>query len=176
MQPPSRCRIPKNAPRAALHRTRGFYWENSAPSLSFRSRLRCESRNQGRQAPRVLSLSAQPCKYLLYTGLSRGVRLYRRSLRVVEPLARTAYNPDIRAWPCFVAHLAVCLPVGNADFGQAIARWSCGRDYACAGKGGHDGYWHCEMVQPDERLWIHSAAGWRQRRIRPYLRCRTCRL
>src|SRR5215831_15530337 len=134
MQPPSRCRIPKNAPRAALHRTRGFYWENSAPSLSFRSRLRCESRNQGRQAPRVLSLSAQPCKYLLYTGLSRGVRLYRRSLRVVEPLARTAYNPDIRAWPCFVAHLAVCLPIGNADFGWAVARWSCGRDQVGAGK------------------------------------------
>src|SRR5262245_35687318 len=36
MQPPSRCRVPKNAPRAASHRTHGSCWENSAPWLSFR--------------------------------------------------------------------------------------------------------------------------------------------
>src|ERR1700747_1889255 len=38
--------------------------------------------------------------------------------------------------------------------------------------GGHDGYWHSEMVQPDEGLWIHSATGRRQRRLRSYLRGR----
>ena len=53
--------------------------------------------------------------------------LYRRSIRVVEPVAGTAYIRDIRAWPCFVAHPPVCLPIGNADFGWA-ARWSWGRD------------------------------------------------
>src|SRR6516225_9272363 len=42
MLPPSRCRIPKNAPPAALRRTRGSCWENSVPSVSFRSSLRCE--------------------------------------------------------------------------------------------------------------------------------------
>src|SRR5215831_1987562 len=36
--------------------------------------------------------------------------LYRRSLRVVEPVTGTAYIRDVRAWPCFVAHLPVCLP------------------------------------------------------------------
>src|SRR5260370_267091 len=41
--------------------------------------------------------------------------------------------------------------------------------------GGHDGYWHSEMVQPDEGLWVHSAAGRRQRRVRPYLRGRAGR-
>src|SRR5215471_5130666 len=39
-------------------------------------------------------------------------------------------------------------------------------------QGGHDGDWHSEMVQPDEGLWVHSAAGRRQRRIRPHLRGR----
>src|SRR5215831_3838958 len=43
-------------------------------------------------------------------------------------------------------------------------------------RGGQDGYRHSEMVQPDERLWVHSAAGWQQRRIRPYLRGRARRL
>src|SRR6201993_337950 len=38
--------------------------------------------------------------------------------------------------------------------------------------GGHEGYWHSEMVQPDEGLWIHSATGRRQRRLRSYLRGR----
>src|ERR1700741_725943 len=38
--------------------------------------------------------------------------------------------------------------------------------------GGHDGYWHSKMVQPDEGLWIHSATGRRQRRLRSYLRGR----
>src|SRR5215472_7483271 len=42
MLPPSRCRIPKNARPAALRRTRGSCWENSVPSVSFRSSLRCE--------------------------------------------------------------------------------------------------------------------------------------
>jgi CspA family cold shock protein len=28
----------------------------------------------------------------------------------------------------------VCLPIGNADFGWAVARWSCGRDQVRAGK------------------------------------------
>src|SRR6516162_4293903 len=39
-------------------------------------------------------------------------------------------------------------------------------------QGGHDGYWHSEVVQPDEGLWVHSAAGRQQRRIRPYFRGR----
>src|SRR6516164_7685425 len=43
-------------------------------------------------------------------------------------------------------------------------------------QGGHDGYWHREVVQPDEGLWIHSAPGRRQRRIRAYLRGRARRL
>src|SRR5215831_1186982 len=42
MLPPSRCRIPKTARPAALRRTRGSCWENSVPSVSFRSSLRCE--------------------------------------------------------------------------------------------------------------------------------------
>jgi CspA family cold shock protein len=25
--------------------------------------------------------------------------------------------------------------------------------------GGRDGYWHSEVVQPDEGLWVHSAGG-----------------
>jgi len=33
--------------------------------------------------------------------------------------------------------------------------------------------WHCQMVQLDEGLWTHSTQGRRQRRVRPYLRCRT---
>jgi hypothetical protein len=28
----------------------------------------------------------------------------------------------------------VCLPIGNADFGWAIARWACGRDQVRADK------------------------------------------
>src|SRR5262249_46753838 len=60
--------------------------------------------------------------------------LCRRSHGTVEPLVRPTYSPDIRAWPCFVAHLAVCPPIGNADFGWAIARWSCGRDQVRADK------------------------------------------
>src|SRR5262249_46232124 len=40
----------------------------------------------------------------------------------IEPLGRTAYSPNIRARPCFIAHLPVCLPIGNADFGRAVAR------------------------------------------------------
>src|SRR5215467_2078931 len=64
MQLPSRCRVPKNAPRAASHRTRGSCWENSAPSSSFRSRpCRCRlappTMTAGR-ARRALELSAQP--------------------------------------------------------------------------------------------------------------------
>src|SRR5262249_5981240 len=39
--------------------------------------------------------------------LSREVRPLSRSVRAVEPLARTAYSPHIRAWPCFFAHLGV---------------------------------------------------------------------
>jgi hypothetical protein len=35
----------------------------------------------------------------------------------VEPFAGTVYSAGIRVWPCFVAHLAVWLPIGNADFG-----------------------------------------------------------
>src|SRR6266540_7209009 len=38
-----------------------------------------------------------------------------------------------------------------------------------------NGYWHGEMVQPVERLWVHCAAGRRQRRIRPHLRGRARR-
>src|SRR5262245_55287303 len=52
----------------------------------------------------------------------------------IEPLGRTAYSPNIRARPCFVAHLPVRLPIGNADFGRAVARWSCGCDQVRAGK------------------------------------------
>src|SRR5215467_4619124 len=37
-------------------------------------------------------------------------------------------------------------------------------------QGGDDGDWHCQMVQPDEGLRIHSAPGRGQRRLRPYLR------
>src|SRR5215831_21067067 len=176
MQPPSRCRIPKTAPRAALHRTRGSYWENSAPSKSFRKCLRCEiAQPRPPSAARSLVIRSVVPNILLYaramaatlkqtaaanarlnrvvhmsrsydcrrerglsaTGaclvhvlwpmmvrrcalsarLSRGVQPFSRSLRAVEPHARTAYSLDIRAWPCFVAHLAVCLPIGNADFG-----------------------------------------------------------
>src|SRR5262249_48754343 len=60
MQPPSRCRIPKNVPRAALRRTRGSYWENSASSGPLEAVHGVRSCNQGCQAPRALSLSAQP--------------------------------------------------------------------------------------------------------------------
>jgi len=55
-------------------------------------------------------------------------------MALLNPLVRPTYSPDIRAWPCFVAHLAVCLPIGNADFGWAIARWACGRDQVRADK------------------------------------------
>src|SRR5262245_3019842 len=105
-----------------------------------------------------------------YSSGCRGrLTFYSRPHRTVELLAGTAYSPDIRAWPC-LSRTFGCLPIRNADFGWAIARCSCGRDDVRAGKGGHDGYWHSEMVQPDERLWIHSTAGRRQGRIRPYLR------
>jgi len=32
-----------------------------------------------------------------------------------------------------------------------------------------DGDRYREVVQPDQRLWVHSAARWRQGRFRPYL-------
>src|SRR6516225_1855384 len=67
------------------------------------------------------------------------------------------------------ADLVRAHPKGNADFGWAVARWSCGPRSGSCRHGGHDGYWHSEMVQPDEGLWVHSAAGRRQRRVRPYL-------
>src|SRR5262245_39790999 len=44
----------------------------------------------------------------LSVRLSRGFNPLSRSHHAVEPLARTAYRPDIRA-ALFVAHLAVCL-------------------------------------------------------------------
>ena len=68
----------------------------------------------------------------------------------------------------FVAHLAVCLPIGNADFGWAIARWSCGRDQVRADKEAMMATGTVKWL-PDEGLWIHCAAGRRQRCIRPYL-------
>src|SRR5262245_12559422 len=92
----------------------------------------------------------------------------------LEPLAGTAYNSNIRAWPCFIAHLAV-FPLatltsdGRLRDGRAVAsRFVQTR--------GQDGYRHREMVQPDQGLWFHSAAGRRQRRIRPCLRGRARRL
>src|SRR5262245_39372445 len=58
MPPPWRCRMPKNARRAALHRMRGSYWENSTPSAPFRSYQRCEIAQPSRQAPRAKQMAA----------------------------------------------------------------------------------------------------------------------
>src|SRR5262245_9597410 len=64
MQPPWRCRIPRNAPRAVSHRRRGSYWENSTASLcSSLSHGGGRSRNRPwrRHARCARSLFAQLC-------------------------------------------------------------------------------------------------------------------
>src|SRR5215470_9227473 len=232
MQLPSRCRVPKNAPRAASHRTRGSCWENSAPSSSFRSRpCRCRiappTMTAGR-AWRALELSAQPGQIFAASqndggraeagGCSQGdaekgdphvtiphdcrrerdwslchrrldcsgvmaddrLRLTRAIVQgsstfIVDHISLLNPLREPRTISIFELGL-VCRadmvrlhPKGNADFGWAVARWSCGPRSRSCRHGGHDGYWHSEMVQPDEGLWVHSAAGRRQRRIRPYL-------
>src|SRR5262245_59754637 len=61
MQPPSRCRIPKNGPRAAFaSNARLLLGKLSVIAPPFEAVSVVRSRNQGRQAPRALSLSAQP--------------------------------------------------------------------------------------------------------------------
>ena len=54
--------------------------------------------------------------------------LYRRSDRAVESLAGTAYSPRYSSLALFVAPTCAPSPKGNADFGWAVARRSCGRD------------------------------------------------
>jgi hypothetical protein len=43
-------------------------------------------------------------------------------------IQQIAYSPDIRAWTCSSRRPGAPLLKGNADFGWAVARWSCGRD------------------------------------------------
>jgi CspA family cold shock protein len=72
------------------------------------------------------------CEVAPYPRDCRGdLALYSRShliLGAVAPLAGTAYSPDIRAWPCLSRLPGAPLPKGNADFGWAVARRSCGCD------------------------------------------------
>src|SRR5262245_41545045 len=63
MQPPSRCRIPKNGPRAAFaSNARLLLGKLSVIAPPFEAVSVVRLRNQGRQAPRALSLSAQLCQ------------------------------------------------------------------------------------------------------------------
>jgi CspA family cold shock protein len=78
---------------------------------------------------RALSQASTPSHWR-----ARAPHSWRAHEDAVESRERTAYSPDIRAWPCFVAHLTVCLSIGNADFGWAVARWSWGRDQVRADK------------------------------------------
>src|SRR5262249_5517049 len=228
MQPPWRCRIPRNAPPAVLHQRPGSYWENSAASLcSSLSHCGGRSRNPSwrRHARRARSLFAQLCHIFAVgqndgsdaeaggrsqrqaeqgdphvallmlaggsaTGLSATracsvtagdgvtVRLIGAVVQSSSTLGCRVLNPlrGTRTMPPFELGLVFSAPPG-APFTQSNgsderSRESCGRDQVCADKEGHDGYWHGEMVQPDERLWIHSAQRRRQRRIRAYFRGR----
>src|SRR5262245_24921161 len=110
----------------------------------------------------------------LTARLSRGFGLLLSIAHAVEPLARTAYSPDIRAWPCLsrTSRCALSEATLTSDERSRDVRPRLG---SCR-QGGHDGYRHREVVQPDEGLRVHSAPGRRQRCVRPYFRGRARRL
>src|SRR5215467_7703637 len=87
---------------------------------------RCTYQHLARQ-PAQLSLSDLREQETVRIALTKAPQTYWELSFVNEDggesRERTAYSPDIRAWPCFVAHLTVCLSIGNADFGWAVARW-----------------------------------------------------
>src|SRR5262245_63440759 len=78
---------------------------------------------------RALSQASTPSHWR-----ARAPHSWRAHEDAVESRERTAYSPDIRAWPCFVAHLTVRLSIGNANFGWAASRGSCGPDQVRAEK------------------------------------------
>src|SRR6266478_7574412 len=103
--------------------------------------------------------------YVAGASRERKEAFVTRCGRFVEPGGRTGYNPGVRTWHCLL-RIPGCVSPRQRRFrmsGRAI-RGSCSPDNVRAFKEAMNGYWHCQMVQPDEGLWIHSTQGRRQRR------------
>src|SRR6266566_4611382 len=92
-----------------------------------------------------------------------------------------AQNPHIRTLspPLDMAEKWFALIQATRATPMGVSTWNClSNELLCCGSillGDQHGYRHCEVVQFNEGLWIHSAARRRQRCVRAHQCRRTCR-